>query len=294
MKGSKLLEEYRFDGSRDCNMKKLSTNSRKDNVDKDEIKKKLEENLEKLGELQNVFYADGREGLIVVLQALDAAGKDSLIRHVAGSMNPQGVKVHCFKRPNSEELEHDYLWRVNKALPKRGEIAIFNRSYYEDVITASVLKLKNTYKMAGRVIDDSNKKFIEKRFRQVRHYEEYLYENSYRVIKVFLNISKEEQKKRFLERIDRQDKNWKFEPADLDTRELFGDYLDMFEETISKTSTKESPWYALPADDKWYTRYLFSELLIEAIQSTKPEYPVLDEEIASKLAEYRKELDEQI
>ena len=284
-------KKYRFDGSGKCDLRSLPTDSKKDKVKKEEIVKKFSENLKTLSELQNCFYADSKEGLIVVLQALDAAGKDSLIRHVATGMNPQGVTVSCFKRPNSEELAHDYLWRVNKVLPKRGEIAIFNRSYYEDVITAGVLHLKDSYDMAPRITGMAEKKFIEQRIRQVRHYEEYLYENSYRIVKVFLHISKEEQKKRFLERIDRKDKNWKFEPADLETRELFDDYMDMFENVISKTATKESPWYALPADDKWYTRYLFSEILIDEIKKTKPEYPSLPEETREQLSEYKKQLE---
>ena len=284
------LEKYCFDGTEKCVLKKLPTDSKADNADRKEIEEKLKKNLKKLDELQNAFYADGKEGLIVVLQALDAAGKDSLIRHVASGMNPQGVMVSCFKRPNSEELAHDYLWRVNKVLPRRGEIAILNRSYYEDVITAGVLKLKDTYDMADRVIGVSEKDFIDQRIKQIRNYEEYLYENSYRIVKVFLHVSKEEQKKRFLERIERPDKNWKFEPADLKTREQFDDYMRMFEHVISKTAAKESPWYALPADDKWYTRYLFSKVLIHAIEQTKPEYPKLDEEVEKQLGAYKEAL----
>ena len=287
-------DKYRFDGSRKCILSELPADSKQDQVNKAEIVEQFEKNLKKMAELQNRFYADGREGLIVVLQALDASGKDSLIRHVATGMNPQGVTVSCFKRPTSEELAHDYLWRVTKVLPRRGEIAIFNRSHYEDVITASVLKLKDTYGMAERVIGVSNEEFIAKRISQVKNFEEFLYENSYRVVKVFLHISKKEQKKRFLERIDRPDKNWKFDPGDLETRKLFDTYMDTFEYVISETSTKESPWYALPADDKWYTRYLFSEILIDAMEQTNPEYPTLDEKVKNCLDQYRKELEQQI
>ena len=283
-------DQYKFDGTKKCKLKDLPTDSKADGVDKEKIKEKLEQNILKLDEVQNRFYADGKEGLIVVLQALDAAGKDSLIRHVATGMNPQGVKVSCFKRPNSEELAHDYLWRVNKVLPKRGEILFMNRSYYEDIITADVLNLKDTYEMAPRVTGESNKKFIEKRMRQVCAYEQYLYENSYRIVKVFLHVSKKEQKKRFLERIDKPEKNWKFEPSDLDTRELFDEYMSVFEKTISKTSSPESPWYVLPADDKWYTRYLFSEILLDVMEQTNPVYPQLDEDVEKHLKEYKKKL----
>ena len=293
VRGKKRMKakKYRFDGTKKCILNDLPTDSKKDKVKKDVIAAKFEENLKTLAELQNRFYADSKEGLIVVLQALDAAGKDSLIRHAASGMNPQGVTVSCFKRPNSEELAHDYLWRVNKVLPKRGEIAIFNRSYYEDVITAGVLHLKDTYEMAPRVINVPEKKFIDKRIRQVKHYEEYLYENSYRIVKVFLHISKEEQKKRFLERIDRPDKNWKFEPADLKTREQFDEYMEMFDHVITKTATREAPWYAIPADDKWYTRYLFSEILIDALEKTKPAYPEPSKELREQLDTYRRKLE---
>ena len=284
-------DKYIVTGEKKVDIRKLPTNSKEDGVDKEEIIKKYEENKQELFALQDKFYADAREGLIVVIQALDASGKDSTIKNVFSGMNPQGVKVHYYKAPTSEELAHDYLWRVNKVLPKRGEIAIFNRSHYEDLITAEALHLKDTYEMAPRVTGESEKKFIERRIRQVKNYEEYLYENSYRIVKVFLHISKEEQKKRFLERIERPDKNWKFEPADLKTREQFDEYMSIFERVITKTATKESPWYVLPADDKWYTRYLFSEILIDAISKTKPEYPSLPDEVSEQLSEFKKQLE---
>ena len=283
-------DKYRIRPDKKLSLKSLPTDSSKDDVKKESIQAKLEKNIKKLDELQNVFYADGKEGLIIVLQALDAAGKDSLIRHVVTGMNPQGVTVSCFKAPNSEELAHDYLWRVNRVLPRRGEIAILNRSHYEDIITAGVKNLKDSYAMAKRVTGVPEKEFIDRRIRQVRNYEKYLYENSYRVVKVFLHVSKKEQKKRFLERIDRPDKNWKFEAGDLETRKQFDDYMAAFEYVMPRTSTKESPWYALPADDKWYTRYLFSEILIDAVRSTKPEYPKLSKEDSEMLKKYREEL----
>lgn len=285
-----LTDKYRFDGSEKCSLNDLPTGADKDNVEKEEILKKYQENMDQLDDLQNVFYADKREGLVIVLQALDAAGKDSLIRHVASGLNPQGVKVACFKKPNEEELSHDYLWRISRALPARGEIAIFNRSYYEDVVTTKVHHLKDTYHMADRVIGESNDKFFERRIRQVKDFEQYLYENSYRVVKIFLHVSKDTQRKRFLERIDRQDKNWKFQAGDLDERKLFDTYIDTFNEVITKTATKESPWYALPADKKWYTRYLFSEILKTSMESTHPEYPKLPKEETEQLASCKEEL----
>ena len=175
-------DKYRIDGTRKCHLEELPTDSR-DDVTKAGILGKFEKNLAEMSELQNRFYACKKEGIILVLQALDAAGKDSLIRHAVSGMNPQGVRVTCFKRPSEEELSHDYLWRVNKALPARGEIAVFNRSYYEDVITAKVLHLKDTYQMSERILSQSEEDFIDRRIRQVKNYEQYLYENSYRVVK---------------------------------------------------------------------------------------------------------------
>lgn len=283
-------DRYRFDGEKECHLGKLPTGAGEDGVEKEEIVRAFEKNQEKLDALQNVFYADKREGIIVVLQALDAAGKDSLIRKVATGLNPQGVHVACFKKPSEEELSHDYLWRVARELPARGEIAIFNRSYYEDIITAKVHHLKDTYHMAERIISQSEDDFIDGRIKQVRHFESYLYENSYRVVKVFLNVSKEEQKKRFLERIDRKEKNWKFNADDLTDRKLFDTFRKVFEDTIDRTATKESPWYAIPADDKWYTRYLLSEILLDTIKKTNPAYPDLPGEQKKRLTACREEL----
>ena len=243
-------DRYLFDGSHPCALRRLPCDSKDDHVKKEDILAKTAENLEKMAALQDAFYADGREGLVIILQALDAAGKDSTVKHVMGGLNPQGVQVTSFKQPTSEELHHDFLWRVNKALPPRGSIAIFNRSYYEDVLVVQVHDLQKTYQMAPRVLEDSKKDFFEKRYRQIRSYEEYLYENSYRVVKIFLHVSKDEQKKRFLERIDRPEKNWKFSCSDLKERMRFDEYLDTFDEVITATATKHSPWYAIPADQK--------------------------------------------
>lgn len=285
-----LADKYKFDGSKKCRLDKLSTDGKPDKVDKKEIMEKFKKNIERLDELQNTFYSDKREGLIIVIQAMDAAGKDSLIRHVASSMNPQGVHVCCLKRPSTEELSHDYLWRINNALPRRGEVTIFNRSYYEDIITVDMHDLKDTFHMAPRIIEQDEKDFLDKRVKQVKNYEEFLYENSYRVVKVFLHVSKDEQKKRLLERIDRQDKNWKFEAGDLVERAIFDDYMKKFDEVISETATKESPWYAIPADRKWYTRYLFSEILVDIFEKIGSEYPELPEEEKAKLQECREKL----
>lgn len=253
-------DRYLFDGSHPCALRKLPCDNKDDHVKKEDILAKTAENLEKMAALQDAFYADGREGLVIILQALDAAGKDSTIKHVMGGLNPQGVQVTSFKQPTSEELHHDFLWRVNKALPPRGSIAIFNRSYYEDVLVVQVHDLQKTYQMAPRVLEDSKKDFFEKRF---------------------------------LERIDRPEKNWKFSCSDLKERMRFDEYLDTFDEVITATATKHSPWYAIPADQKWYTRYLVSEIVLDALQKSCHEYPVLSDDAKAELLNCKAALEQE-
>ena len=284
------LKDYTFDGSRKLELEKLPTNSKKDKVDKEEIIAKTKENLAKMQELQDRLYADGREGLIIVLQAMDAAGKDSTIKHVMGGVNPQGVEVHSFKTPTAEELAHDFLWRLNKCIPSRGYIGIFNRSYYEDVLVVRVYEMNKTYHIAERVTGHPTDEFFKKRYRHIRNYEEYLYENGYRIVKIFLNLSKDKQKERFLERLDTPSKNWKFSGGDLKTREKWDDYRKAYEKAVNETATKENPWYVLPADQKWYTRYLVSEAIVKTLEEMNPQYPEMPEEEKAKIGEYREAL----
>lgn len=284
------LKEYKFDGSRKLDLSKIPTNSKKDHVDKDEILEKTKENLAKMQELQDRLYADGREGLIIVLQAMDAAGKDSTIKHVMGGVNPQGVEVHSFKQPSSEELAHDFLWRLNKCIPRRGYIAIFNRSYYEDVLVVQVYEMNKGYHIAERVIGQPTEEFFRKRYQHIRNYEDYLYENGYRIVKIFLNLSKEKQKERFLERLETPSKNWKFSSSDLKERAMWEEYQKVYEKTINETATEENPWYVLPADQKWYTRYLVSEAIVKTLEEINPQYPELPAEEKEKLGEYREAL----
>lgn len=284
-------DRYRFDGSRRCDLRELPCDGKQDNLDKEQILAKTARNLQEMASLQDALYADGREGLIFVLQALDAAGKDSTVKHVMGGLNPQGVLVTSFKQPNSEELSHDYLWRVHKALPPRGSIAIFNRSYYEDVLVVQVHDLQKTYKMPPRTLQDDKKAFFKKRYRQIRHYEEYLYENGYRVVKIFLHVSKEEQRKRFLARIDNPAKNWKFSLSDVKERAHFDEYMDIFETVINETASEESPWFVLPADQKWYIRYLVSEIVVDTLRQCCHEYPRLRDDARAELQDCRTRLE---
>ena len=284
------LKEYTFDGSRKLDLEKLPTNSKKDDVDKEQIIRKTEENLAKMQELQDRLYADGREGVIIVLQAMDAAGKDSTIKHVMGGFNPQGVEVHSFKQPSADELAHDFLWRLNKCIPRRGYIAIFNRSYYEDVLVVQVHEMNKGYHIAERVIGQPTEQFFQKRYRHIRNYEEYLYENGYRIVKIFLNVSKEKQKERFLERLDTPAKNWKFSGSDLKERAFWCEYQKAYEKTINETAKEVNPCYVLPADQKWYTRYLVSEAIVRTLEDIDPQYPEMPAEEKAKLGEYREAL----
>lgn len=284
------ISRYRVDGSKKADLNSFPTDSKADQVDKEEIKQKTAQNLQEMGLLQERLYAEGKEGLLIVLQAIDAAGKDSTIKHVMSGVNPQGVDVVSFKAPNSEELSHDFLWRIVKALPARGKIGLFNRSHYEDVLVVRVHQLNKQYKMASRVVNMDSDEFFRKRYRHIRNFEEYLYDNSYRVVKIFLNVSKKEQKKRFLERIDNPEKNWKFESGDLKERALWDEYHEAFEDMINKTSAPEAPWYVIPADQKWYTRFLVSEVIVQALRDIDPQFPEMPEKEKQMLTECRESL----
>ena len=284
-------DAFRFDGSRRCDLEKLDTSVEKNADFKERCLAQTRENLAKMAQIQDAFYADGREGLIVILQAMDAAGKDSTIKHVMAGLNPQGVLVHSFKQPSSEELGHDYLWRVNRHLPPRGSIAIFNRSYYEDVLTVQIHDLQKNYQMAPRVLNNGRDEFFRKRYHQICGYEEYLYDNSYRVVKIFLHISKKKQKERFLERIDIPEKNWKFSPDDVKDRVLFDRYQTLYSQVISETASQHSPWYVIPADRKWYTRFLVSQVVLSSLEACCHTYPELSPEAQSGLSDYRKQLE---
>lgn len=285
-------DKYRIKEGKKTDIRKLPTNSKEDDVEKEDIIAKYEANKLELAQLQEKFYADGREGLIVVLQALDASGKDSSIKNVFSGINPAGVKVYSFKAPSSEELAHDYLWRIHQKVPERGEIAVFNRSHYEDLVTVQVENIKPHYHMSDRNIGKDDKTFFKERCQQVNNFEQYLFENSYRMVKIFLHISKEEQTEQLLERIEAPEKNWKFRADDLKVRDKFDAYLDCFNDVINSTSTKNSPWYVLPGDQRWYTRYLITEILLDVMKSCKSEYPELPEEDRAQLEPCRKMLRE--
>jgi polyphosphate:nucleotide phosphotransferase, PPK2 family len=281
--------DFRADERKKIDLKDYPTApDKKTKEEKDSYIEKTAKNLEKIAALQERLYADGREGMIIVLQAMDAAGKDSTIKHVLSSLNPQGVDVYSFKAPNSTELSHDYLHRVTACLPPRGKIAIFNRSHYEDVLVVKVHQINKSYHMPDKLKGND---IFEKRYRQIRHFEEYLHENGLRMVKIFLNVSKDEQKARFLERIDTPDKNWKFNAGDLKEREFFKDYQNAYEDAITETGTKAAPWYIVPADKKWFTRYVVSEIVKHTLEQIDPQSPKLSDEDIQKLPEYKQMLE---
>ena len=205
-------------------------------------------------------------------------------------LNPAALEVHSFKAPSSTELSHDYLWRINQALPPRGKIALFNRSHYEDVLAVRVHHLEKGDRLAPRWLTED---FFDRRFRQLRHWEEYLYENGLRMVKVFLNVSREEQRKRFLDRMELDEKHWKLSTSDMKERALWEEYDRAYEDSINQTATPECPWYVLPADNKWYTRYLMSEILVDTLEEMNPQYPPLDSAEAAKLPQVMAELEQE-
>ncbi len=245
---------------------------------KDQAAKLLAENLAQLAAAQELLYANDRYSVLIVIQAIDAAGKDGLIRHVMSGVNPQGCQVYSFKKPSEEELDHDFLWRCSKALPERGRIGIFNRSYYEEVLVAKVHPtiVENQKLPEGR----RGRGFWQDRYDDINAFERHLVRNGTVIIKLFLILSKDEQKRRFLERIAQPEKHWKFAAGDIGERALWDDYQVAYEDAIEATSTKWAPWHILPADHKWVTRALASEIITETIDALDLKYPALTPEIA--------------
>jgi PPK2 family polyphosphate:nucleotide phosphotransferase len=256
---------------------------------KDKADTRLQEGIKQLQGLQEKLYAQDRWSVLLVFQALDAAGKDGTIKHVMSGVNPQGCVVTSFKQPTSEELDHDFLWRCVKPLPPRGHIGIFNRSYYEEVLVVRVHPDLLAKEGLPQPLITGN--IWKQRFRHIRHFEDYLVSQGTVVRKFFLHVSKEEQRRRFLERLDHPDKNWKFSVADVLERKHFGDYLDAYEDLIRHTATERAPWYVVPADNKWFTHLVVAAVAIDTLESIKPSFPTLDDEKKRELAAARAALE---
>lgn len=283
-------QDFCFNGKGEFQLSALPTNLKIDEKLKKKFVRETKKNVAEIAELQEKLYADRREGLLVIFQAMDAAGKDGTIEHVFSGVNPQGVEVTCFKTPSKEELAHDYMWRAWKALPQRGMIGVFNRSYYEDVLVVKVHEMQKGYVMSSRNIGLPTEEFFAQRYEQLKNFETYLDQNSYRVVKVFLNVSKEEQHARFLSRIEEPIKNWKFSAGDLVESELWPQYMDAYQQVIQHTSTEAAPWYAIPADQKWVARYLVSDLVKDVLKQMDPQFPQLSEEEIAAMQPLRQQL----
>lgn len=252
----------------------------------------LENDIKRLRKLQDKLYADNRYSVLLIFQAMDAAGKDGTIKHVMSGLNPQGCQVYSFKHPSDEEYDHDFLWRHYKALPERGRLGIFNRSHYENVL---ICKVHPQYVLAERLpqiatIKDVNEEFWQSRYKQIRRFEKNIAQNGTIILKFFLHLSKDEQRSRFLERIDNPEKNWKFSFGDITERNYWDEYQAAYQDAISHTSLHVAPWYIVPADNKWFTRAAIANIIVEKLESLNLHYPDLPKEEKEKLATARKQL----
>lgn len=281
------LDDYKYDGKREFNIRGFDTKAEKLTIDKEMILETGQLNLRKLEVMQDRFYAQKKEAILIILQAMDAGGKDGAIKHVMGGVNPQGVEVVNFKTPSQEELAHDYLWRCVNKLPERGKIGIFNRSYYEDVLVAKVHELYKEQNLPERC---KTSEIFNERYEQIVNFEKYLWQNGIRIVKFFFNISKDEQKKRFIKRIDEKTKNWKLSQADLTERQYWDDYMKAYEVAINNTSTPYAPWYVIPADKKWFARFFVSEIIVEVLDDIDPQYPIVKKEQEKMLEKCREYL----
>ncbi len=290
MKLEHLAKHFRIDKPNKFRLSKHDpANSCGMSIDKTEAKTMLAEGIEQLSDLQERLYASDRWSVLIVLQAMDAAGKDSAIKHVMTGLNPQGVEVSAFKQPSEEELNHDFLWRANRKLPECGRIGIFNRSYYEEVLVVRVHpELLATQHLPGHVTDGD---IWKRRFDDIRHFERHLARNGTLILKFFLNVSREEQRKRFLERIDEPAKRWKFSMSDVRERARWDAYMAAYDEMIRETSRPEAPWYVVPADNKWFTRLVVAAALVEALERLDLQFPKVGGKMLKELKQSKKALE---
>ena len=282
---AKLAEHYRVTSGDDFRLKDFDPADTGKLHDKEGATQLLDEGIKLLSRMQEKLYAQDRWSLLIVLQAMDAAGKDGVVKHVMSGINPQGCDVHSFKAPSNEELDHDYLWRAHKAVPERGKIGIFNRSYYEEILVVRV----HQQILAAQKLPESlvTKNIWQERFEDIRRFERYLTRNGVMILKFFLHLSRKEQKKRFLERLDDSKKNWKFSMADVKERAYWKDYQAAYEDAIRNTAAKFAPWYVVPADNKWYTRLVVASAIIEALDNLNLHFPDTNKEVKKELQKIR-------
>lgn len=289
-----IAKNFKITGDKKILIKDFDTSSSL-GYKKDDAEAILTDLVSQTAELQNRLYAANKNSLLIVFQAMDAAGKDSAIQHTLSGVNPQGCQVYSFKQPSAEEYDHDFLWRHYKALPERGRIGVHNRSHYENVL---VTRVHPQYIMKEGLPDiksekDLDKDFWKKRYESIRNFEEHLTRSGTVIIKFFLNVSKEEQKERFLKRIDDTSKNWKFSAADIEERKRWKDYMEAYEDAINATATDDAPWYVIPADKKWFTRIAISTIIVDTLKDLDLKYPVLPEDEAGKLGEIKRALEQE-
>ena len=283
-----MKHAYQIPDNGNLDLSALSTKPVK-KTDKKDLKKQLKKEVASIAKLQHRLYAENKRSLLLVFQAMDAAGKDSTIRSVLTGVNPAGFQVFSFKQPSKEELDHDFLWRTHCKMPERGRIGVFNRSYYEEVL---VIKVHPEY-LAGQRIeipDDNVDGFWQDRYDSINHAEQHLVKNGTTVLKFFLNVSKEEQKQRFLSRIHDAEKNWKFSNSDLGERALWNQYQQAYQDALTQTSTQAAPWYAIPADDKPYMRLQVAKIIRQTLEDLDPQYPEVSEKTLTKLQDAEKVL----
>ncbi|MHB1663708.1 MAG: ADP-polyphosphate phosphotransferase [bacterium] len=283
------LKHFRVQEGEKVDLKKWPTLVKPVYKSKKEYKKYLEEQVRELSELQSLHYASNRYAVLLIFQAMDAAGKDGAVKHVMSGVNPQGCQVFSFKHPTATELEHDFLWRTTRDLPERGHIGIFNRSYYEEVLIVRVHpEILHSQRLPDGVLDEET--IWKERYRSIVNLENHLYRNGTRIIKFFLHLSEEEQRKRFLDRIDEPEKNWKFSLADIEERKYWKQYMYAYETCLSETSTKIAPWYIVPADDKENARLIISKIILDTFKSLKMHYPKISEKRQKELQSIREHL----
>ena len=291
MKINKLLRRYRIVNGEHFRLRDhdpADTHGLKSEL-KPQAKELLADGVKKLNILQSVLAAQDRWGLLLIFQAMDAAGKDGTIKHVMSGVNPQGVYVTSFKQPSTEELQHDYLWRTMKSMPRRGQIGIFNRSYYEEVLVVRVHRaILENEKMPKPLV---TRHIWRERFEDINSFERYAARNGFAIVKFFLHLSKEEQKRRFMERLDHPDKNWKFSSSDVRERQFWDEYQGAYENMIRHTASEHAPWYIVPADNKWFTRLVVAETVVSALKDLKLKYPQLSGAEKTALAEARQQLE---
>lgn len=288
MPTSSLAQSYRISRGARFSLAKHDSQDTAGIKGKKQAEKLLRQGIERIRELQDRLYAEGRSSLLLIFQAMDAAGKDGAIKHVMSGINPQGCWVHSFKQPSSNELDHDFLWRTTCRLPSRGMIGIFNRSYYEEVLIAKVHPaILENQRLPHLAKGDM---IWKQRFESINDLEKHLSRNGTVVVKFFLNLGKDEQKKRFLKRIDDPSRNWKFSASDLKERGFWDDYQAAYQDAIRHTASADAPWYVVPADHKWFSRLVVAQAIIDALEQINPQYPVVSKEQQAALQESRKKL----